>query len=70
MLKVSLYFGSIAENEALDERRIFKVFDINDLEMNRLTKILSTDSAIRLRSMVRRLRFTIYNYSLSIGLPF
>lgn len=69
-LSVSLYRGSIAENEALDERRIFKIFSIDDLEIERLTKILSVDSAILLRNFIRRHKYFIYTYATAINLPF
>jgi hypothetical protein len=68
---LNLYRGPIADNEALQENRIFKRFGVHEMEVNALHDVLpDVDEVVQVRLMMRKYLFWQYEFCQDHELPF
>ena len=68
--KVHVYSGAIEENEALLDKRIIKTWQIEELDLAKMTQLLPKPDCIETRLLCRTLMFLFYNIALKLDLPF
>ena len=69
--KIRIYQGPIAENEALADQRIIKLWNLHDLDVIRLHQILGPDDLVKVRQISRQWRYWLYQSVLEMEkLPF